>query len=384
MKSTFVRDLEPNTTIQDVFLVSSKDVRYKKSGDPYLSLILSDKTGELDAKMWDNAADAATTFDRDDFVRVKGLVQVFQDKPQLNVHKLQPVADAAVDIADFLPASTRDRDEMFQELMAWIEGMQNPHLKGLLTALFADAEVAQKYRTAPAAKGVHHAWIGGLIEHVLSMCKLARFTAGHYPDIDFDLLVSGVILHDIGKIYELSYERSFRYSDAGQLLGHIHIGTRMVQEKLAGMPDFPPKLRDLLLHMILSHHGLLEYGSPKVPVFAEAMLLHQIDVMDSKMETMRGTVERDRHIEGTWTGYSRPLERTVLKKDLYLAESPAQPHAEASGSGGTDQSAGAQPKDNPNGKRADAKSDSASGSNRSTSAFGDKLLNALGNDRDAS
>ncbi len=380
MKSTFVRELEPNTTIQDVFLVSSKDVRYKKSGDPYLSLILSDKTGELDAKMWDNAADTATTFERDDFVRVKGLVQVFQDKPQLNIHKLQPVADAAVDLADFLPASTRDRDEMFAELMSWIEGMQNPHLKGLLAALLADPEVAQKYRTAPAAKGVHHAWIGGLIEHVLSMCKLARFTAGHYPNIDFDLLLSGVILHDIGKIHELSYERSFRYSDVGQLLGHIHIGTQMVQEKLAGMPDFPPKLRNLLVHMILSHHGLMEYGSPKVPVFAEAMLLHQIDVMDSKMETMRGTVERDRHIEGTWTSYNRPLERTVLKKDAYLAqpesERPAQ--TEASASEGTSDRAPAT--DNPGGKN----SQSNSGSHRSTSAFGNKLLTALGDDRDGS
>lgn len=383
MKSTFVRELEPNTTIQDVFLVSAKDVRYKKSGDPYLSLILSDKTGELDAKMWDNAAEASTTFERDDFVRVKGLVQVFQDKPQLNIHKLQPVADAAVDLADFLPASTRDRDEMFAELLAWIEGMQNPHLKGLLAALLSDPDVARRYRTAPAAKGVHHAWIGGLIEHVLSMCKLARFTAGHYPDIDFDLLLSGVILHDIGKIHELSYERSFRYSDAGQLLGHIHIGTQMVQEKLAGMPDFPQKLRDLLLHMILSHHGLLEYGSPKVPVFAEAMLLHQIDVMDSKMETMRSTVERDRHIEGTWTGYSRPLERTVLKKDAYLAQPAesrrAQP-TQAAASDTISETAQAQPK----GNSGNSHSKSNSGSQRSTSTFGNKLLTALGDDRDGS
>lgn len=364
-KSVFVGDLQPEQTLQDVFLVAQKDIRTKKSGDPYLSLTLTDRTGELDAKMWDNAAQVMDSFDRDDFVLVKGLIQVYNNKPQLNIHKLQAVSEDSIELGDFLPASTRDRDEMFAELMSWIHGMQNPHLKALLEALFADAETAQAYRTAPAAKGVHHAWIGGLIEHVLSMCKLARFTAGHYPDIDFDLLLSGVILHDIGKIHELSYSRSFSYSDQGQLLGHIHIGTQMVQEKLAGLPDFPPKLRDLLLHMILSHHGLLEYGSPKVPVFLEAMLLHQIDNLDSKMETMRGTMARDPRIEGNWTGYSPPLERTILKKDRYLSETPVQPATSPS-----DRTAS--PADRT------ASPGSASGPHSSrTSPFGDKLLNAL-------
>jgi 3'-5' exoribonuclease len=323
MKSPFVSDLQPDQIITGTFLVQNKDVRQKKSGDLYLSLTLADRTGDLDAKMWDNAAEAIETFAQDDFVRVKGLMQVFQNRPQLTLHKIQPVAEADVDVADFFPASKRDRDEMFRELQSYISGMGNPHLKALLDAIFADAETAKAFRTAPAAKAIHHAWIGGLLEHVLSLCTLAKFTAAHYTDIDFDLLLSGVILHDIGKISELKYARSFSYSTEGQLLGHILIGLRMVEEKIRQVPGFPDKLRDLLLHLIASHHGELEYGSPKVPLFPEAMLLHHLDNLDSKMECMRGLLERDRQIEGVWTGYSNALDRTVLKKNKFLEEKDA-------------------------------------------------------------
>ncbi len=251
-----------------------------------------------------------------------GLLQIFQNRQQLTVHNLLPVADTEIDFADYFPASKRDRDEMFLELRGWIASIVNPHLKALLDAIFADEAVALAYRTAPAAKSVHHAWLGGLIEHVLSLCHLAKFTAAHYTDIDADLLLTGVILHDLGKIRELTYQRGFGYSTEGQLLGHIMIGVGMVEEKLRGLPDFPASLRNLLLHMILSHHGEMEFGSPKVPVFAEAMLLHHLDNLDSKMELIRGLVERDRLIEGVWTGYSAPLDRSLLKKRKFL-EPPA-------------------------------------------------------------
>jgi 3'-5' exoribonuclease len=188
--------------------------------------------------------------------------------------------------------------------------------------IFTDQEIALAYRTAPAAKTVHHAWLGGLIEHVLSLCHLAKATAAHYPDIDLDLLLAGVILHDIGKIRELNYSRGFSYSTEGQLLGHIVIGVQMVLDKLRQVPDFPAPLRDLLIHMILSHHGEMEFGSPKVPVFAEALLLHHLDNLDSKMECARGLVARDRLVEGVWTGYSSALDRTLLKKQRYLNPEP--------------------------------------------------------------
>jgi 3'-5' exoribonuclease len=282
--------------------------------------------------MWDNAAEAVDTFAQDDFVRVKGLLQVFQNRPQLTLHKIQSVVDADVDVADYFPASKRDRDEMFRELEGWVAAIGNPHLKALLNAIFADEEIARAYRTAPAAKGIHHAWIGGLIEHVLSLCSLAKFTAAHYSGIDLDLLLAGVMLHDIGKISELKYVRSFSYSTEGQLLGHIIIGLKMVDEKLRMIPGFPEKLRDLLVHMIVSHHGELAFGSPKVPLFPEAMLLHHLDNLDSKMECMRGLIERDRQIEGVWTGYSSALDRNVLKRIKFLdapAEAEVHPAAPA-------------------------------------------------------
>ncbi|MBV8845651.1 MAG: HD domain-containing protein [Bryobacterales bacterium] len=330
MKSPYISELQANETIHGVFLVAHKDIRQKKSGDPYLSLTLSDRTGDLDAKMFDNASDSLDTFDCDDFVRVKGLLQVFHNRPQLSIHKIQPVPDTEVDTADFFPASKRDRDEMFRELQTWIAGVANPHIKALLDAMFADQSIAIPYRSAPAAKSVHHNWIGGLIEHVLSMCHIARFTAAHYPGIDFDLLLAGVLLHDIGKVRELSFSRSIAYTSQGQLLGHIMIGVGMIEEKLRGIPDFPAPIRDLLLHMIISHHGELEYGSPKVPVFPEALLLHQIDNLDSKMECMRALIEKDRLVDGEWTVYSSALDRSALKKSKFL-EPPQPAHkAEAS------------------------------------------------------
>jgi 3'-5' exoribonuclease len=332
MKTPYVSELEPNQLILGVFLVQHKEIRQKKTGEPYLSLTLADRTGDLDAKMWDNVPEVMDTFDRDCFLKVKGMVQLFQNKPQLTVYRLQKLAETEIDIADFLPASRRNRDEMFAELKGWIASMTHPYLKALVETIFADETVALAYRTAPAAKSIHHAWIGGLIEHVLSVCQLAKVTAAHYPDVDFDLLLTGVILHDIGKIHELTFARSLSYSTQGQLIGHISIGVRMVEDALRKLPDFPPLLRDLVEHMILSHHGSLEFGSPKVPMFLEAMLLHQIDTMDSKMEAMRAHVAKDRQATGVWTGYNPALERIVLKKQQYLAEPPQPAAAEPAAS----------------------------------------------------
>jgi 3'-5' exoribonuclease len=323
MKSPYVTELKPDQIVTGSFLVCSKEIRQKKKGDPYLSLQLGDRSGELDAKMWDNVAEVMETFERDDFVKVKGLVQIFHNRPQLTVHTIHRMDDREVDFADYFPASARDRDEMWRELRGFAAAIANPHLHKLLAALLDDEDIARRYRVAPAAKQIHHAYLGGLIEHVLSLCHLAKMTAAHYPDVDFDLLLAGVILHDVGKIEELSYARGFRYSTVGQLLGHIVIGMRMVEEKLREVPDFPAPLRDLLLHMILSHHGEMEFGSPKVPMFAEAVLLHHLDNLDSKMECVRGMIERDRLVEGVWTGYSSALDRTVLKKRKYLELEPA-------------------------------------------------------------
>jgi 3'-5' exoribonuclease len=322
MKSPFIVDIKPEQNIHTTFLVLAKEIRQKKSGDPFLSLMLADKTGELDSKMWDNAAEVMDTFDRDDFIRVKGLTQNFQNRLQLTIHKLQRIEDSEIEFADYFPASKHDPRAMEAELRAIIASFANVHLKALLEAILGDEKIATAYRTAPAAKSIHHAFLHGLLEHVLSMAKVAQFTASHYADIDRELLLTGVILHDIGKIHELTYHRGFGYSDRGQLIGHIMIGFQLVTEKAAAIPGFPDKLLQLVQHLVLSHHGELEYGSPKVPLFPEALLLHQIDSMDSKMETMRGMIEKDNRIDGYWTGYNSALERAVLKKVRFLDETP--------------------------------------------------------------
>ncbi len=336
MKSPYVTELKPNQMVTTTFLVHVKDIRQKKSGEPYLSLLLGDRTGDIDAKMWDNVAEVMETFERDDFIKVKGLLQIFQNRPQLTIHKMARVLDCDVDFADYFPASERDPMEMFGELRGLIAGIGNPHLRSLLDAFMDDEPLARMYRIAPAAKHVHHAYLGGLIEHVLSVSKLCRAMAAHYSYIDLDLLLTGAVLHDIGKVAELTYDRSFGYSSEGQLLGHIIIGLRFLHDKLQRFPDFPPKLRTLVEHLILSHHGELEFGSPKVPLFPEALLLHHLDNLDSKMECMRSLIAKDRHVDGCWTSYNPSLERSVLKKVKYLQEQDEVPEEAASETAATE------------------------------------------------
>jgi 3'-5' exoribonuclease len=323
VKSPTIVELLPGQPVTGVFLVSVKEIRQKKSGDPYLSLTLGDRTGDIDAKMWDNVEAVMDVFERNDFVKVTGVASLYNNRMQFTIHRLGKMADGAVDPGDFFPASKRDRDEMYAELRGVIDSLANVHLKALLEAVFAAPGVAEKFKTAPAAKSIHHAWLGGLIEHVLSLCKLCRMVAPNYKEVDVDLLLTGAILHDIGKIDELTYARGFGYSDEGQMVGHIVQGVRMVDAAARQIPAFPAPLKLLVDHLILSHHGTLEFGSPKVPVFAEAMLLHQLDNLDSKMEAMRAAADRDPYAEGAWTGYVPSLERTILKKDRFLRAAAA-------------------------------------------------------------
>jgi 3'-5' exoribonuclease len=320
MKALFVDGLVPNEPVTTQFLVVSKEIRQKKTGEPYLTLHLADRTGEIEAKMWDNVVEVMHTFDRDHFVKVKGLPQVYQNRSQFVIHKLRRLEDHEVDFGDFFPCSERNPDEMFAELTEMIAGMQNPHLRTLLQKIFADPALASAYKLAPAAKSIHHACRGGLLEHVLSLAALARFMASHYPEIDLDLLLTGVILHDIGKVEELTYARSFGYSAEGQLLGHIVLGLRYVGATCDQLPEFPARLRMLVEHMVISHHGELEFGSPKLPMFPEALLLHQLDNLDSKMNTMRNAFRRDAALESEFTGWVAPLERVLLKRPYMKAE----------------------------------------------------------------
>lgn len=321
MKSPFVRELQENSVASVSLLVQSKEVRQKKTGEPYLSLILSDKTGDIDGKMWDNVAEVLGTFDRDDFILVKGLVQTYHNRFQIVIHKLRPMHEREVDFADFFPASQYDPIAMWEEMRGYVNAIGNPHIRLLLNVILDDPEIGRRFRIAPAAKQIHHAFLSGLLEHVLSLCRLARLVSPHYSFIDPDLMIAGCVLHDIGKIYELSYDRGFSYTAEGQLLGHMMIALRIVSEKLQGLPDFPTPLRNLIEHMIISHHGKLEFGSPKLPQFPEALLLHHLDDLDSKMECSRAMIERDRQTVGHFTTFSQSLERSILKKEGYLGVS---------------------------------------------------------------
>ena len=333
MKSAYIGSLVPNDVVTTQFLVMSKEIRQKRTGEPFLSLHLADRTGEMEAKMWDNVAEVMDTFGRDDFVKVKGVLQLHQNRYQFTVHRLRRLQEHEIDFGDYFPCSDRDAEDMFAELRGIIANIGNPHLRALLDIVFKDERLANLYKMAPAAKNIHHACRGGLLEHVLSLCTLCRLAASHYTDVDLDLLLTGAILHDIGKIEELSYSRSFAYSPEGQLLGHIVIGLRIVGSKIEELPDFPPRLRTLLEHIVISHHGELEFGSPKVPLFPEALLFHHLDNLDSKMDAMRNALKRDRPADGNFTGWISSLERILLRKDQYLLDAeaavPGVPEAES-------------------------------------------------------
>ena len=318
MKEIFIRDLRPNQIITSEFLVQAKELRFKKTGEGYLSLALADKTGELDAKMWDNADQVDPTFARDDFVKVKGAVQVFRNKPQLTVHKLRRLEDREVNLADFFPRSTREPEEMWRELCGVVDGIGSAPLKALLSKILADPEIAARLKLAPAAKSLHHAYLGGLLEHILSLCRLSRLVVQNYSGIDLDLLLAGSILHDLGKIYELSYTRAFSYTTEGQLLGHMILELEILHRALAEIPDFPRPLQRLLEHLIISHHGQYEFGSPKLPMFPEALMLHYLDDLDSKMQGMQSILARDGLVEGDWTGFLTSLGRPLLKMQKFL------------------------------------------------------------------
>ncbi len=296
MKDIYIADLaafDEGRSFDSFFLVLSKQQRSTKSNKPYLNLILGDKTGQIEGRVWDLADPRiAKDFSQGDTVKVRGTASRFDDRNQVKIDQLRLAAPLEVDKTDLMPATSYDVGQMWSQLEATIDGFANPDLKRLLKAIAADPAVAQAYREAPAARQLHHAWLGGLLEHVISLLGLAERVASHYPMLDRDLLLTGVILHDIGKIRELTWEVGFDYSVEGTLLGHIQMGVDLVEKTIAGLPGFPERLRALVVHMILSHHGKLEFGSPKLPMIPEALALNFVDDLDAKMQAMKSEFEK--------------------------------------------------------------------------------------------
>jgi 3'-5' exoribonuclease len=325
MKEFFISDCsqQENKTITSSFVVASKQVKAKKNGEPYLALVLADRTGQVEAKMWDNVDEFIDAFEQDDFLKIKGLVNKYKNRFQLTIHKLRRMEEAEIDFTDYLPKTTKDIGELWRTLTEFVATFQNPQLKSLVELFMADAEIAERYRNAPAAKTLHHAYIGGLLDHVVSLFRSCDLLCRNYPQVNRDLLLTGAFLHDIGKIKELTYNRAFSYTTRGQLLGHMIIELEMLQAKLAKLPEFPAEMKTLLEHMIISHHGQYDFGSPKLPMFPEALMLHYLDDLDSKMEAMRAHFEREAELEGPWTSYNASLGRPLLDSRKFMQEEKA-------------------------------------------------------------
>jgi 3'-5' exoribonuclease len=312
MKQRFVTDLSPDAQVRTTFLIQARERKIARTGSAYLDLELRDASGVVRAKLWD-CDRHALDFEVEDIVAVDGVVEDYQGTLQIRVRKISRCSPDEVDLFDYLPHSRRDPEEMYATLLDRLRRVPEGPLRMLLLTIVEDPSIAEKYKRAPAAMSYHHAFLGGLLEHVLSLVQLGDQVCDHYEFLRRDLLLAGLVLHDVGKTEELSFSRGFRYSTRGQLLGHISIGLEMVQEKMHQIPDFPAELKGQIEHMILSHHGKVEFGSPKEPVFPEALVVHFLDEMDSKLEAMRAQYATDQDRPGDWTARNPALRRELLK-----------------------------------------------------------------------
>jgi 3'-5' exoribonuclease len=318
MARRFVRQLADGDTIEEVFLVADKQLRANRNGNLYLQLDLRDRTGALSARLWNAGEHLFRSFDAGDFLQVKGKVQLFQGALQMILSHLERVAPEKVDLTDFLPHTEQDVSKLFERLRGVLLKLSNPHLRALSECFLMDDALVRDFCKAPAGVRNHHAYIGGLLEHVVTLLDGAERILPLYPEIDRDLLLSGIFLHDIGKVRELCCDRAFGYTDEGQLVGHLVIGVEMLNEKAARVPDltgepFPHELLLRLKHMILSHHGTYEFGSPRLPMTPEAIALHHLDNFDAKVHSFTRDIREDRNQTSAWTPYNPAMQRRLYK-----------------------------------------------------------------------
>ena len=313
----YIDKLKDGMHVSEVYLCRQKTIALTKNGKEYGNLVLQDKTGQLEAKIWDLHNPGIRDFDAMDYVYVEGNVNIFNNANQLNIQRIQRAPEGSYDQSDYFPVSSKNIDEMYKELTRIIASVKNLHLKQLLMSFFMeDKAFVRSFKTHSAAKSVHHGFIGGLLEHTLSVTSLCSMMAEHYPFLDRDLLVAGAMLHDIGKTRELSDFPMNDYTDEGQLIGHIIIGVSMIEEKLGRIDDFPERLHNELIHLILSHHGELEYGSPKKPALIEAMVLSLADNMDAKVETMYEALStKAPQAESGFIGFNRLIDSNLRRTD---------------------------------------------------------------------
>jgi 3'-5' exoribonuclease len=317
MKTPFVTDLGTEQIITTFFLVHEKEIRNTRAGKSFLRLALGDRSGTIEAVMWDQFEAPAKDISRDDIVKVNARVEIYRNKPQLTLQQLRLAKPEEVDLADFLPHTKEDVGKLWSQLLEYANSISNPWLKKLVNGIVADPAIAARYKRAPAAKVMHHAYLGGLLEHVVGLCGLAKQVAAHYPELNADLLLTVAILHDVGKLEELCYDRAIGYTTEGQLLGHIVMEVETVSKAMDAIEGFPANLKTVVQHLLISHHGQYEFGSPKLPMIREALVFHYLDDMDSKMAAVRAALATDSG-EEEWSSYSAALGRKFLKLDAFL------------------------------------------------------------------
>lgn len=310
----YINEILEGENVVEHYLCKSRQSLKSRNGKTYLSLKLQDKTGMVDAKVWDVTNDIKS-FEENDFIKIDGTAIIYQNNIQLNVRKIRKSMEGEYDPQDFIPCSEKNLDTMYEELMGYIKTIQSPFVKQLLEEIFfRHPEVSKRFKTHSAAKNIHHGYRGGLLEHTLSVTQICDFAAPRYKYVDRDILIASAMLHDVGKVVELSEFPINDYTDDGQLLGHLIIGTEMIRDAAAKIPDFPKQLESLLKHCMLSHHGEYEYGSPKLPKTIEAFILHCADNLDAKTKVIEEMLDND-NTQGSWAGYQKMLQRNIRKSD---------------------------------------------------------------------
>ena len=307
----YIKDYKDGDRVFDTYLCKHKISAVTKNGKPYDTVVLQDKTGTIDAKVWDPNDAGIAEFDSLDYIEVYGDITSFQGALQVNVKRIRKCQEGEYDPADYLPVSKFDREEMYQELLSYINGVENTYLKQLLQELFVkDEAFISAFKQSSAAKTVHHGFVGGLLQHTLGVTRLCDYYCSTYPMLKRDLLITAAICHDMGKTREISLFPENDYTDAGQFLGHIVIGVEMIGEKIRKIPGFPEVLANELKHCILAHHGEYEFGSPKKPAIMEAMALNLADNTDAKMETFTEILESSKDNNG-WLGFNRLFDSNL-------------------------------------------------------------------------
>ena len=326
MAHLFVKDIQPGQTLQETYLVSQPVLRHTSRGDLYIAMFLSDRTGKVNSRIWQATEELYQSIPSEGFIRIRGKSELYQSSLQIVINDLVVVSPETVDLSDYMPRTDKNIEQMYQQMKGVLATIQSPDLKRLVDSFLADHELMKQFCAAPAAMMMHHAYLGGLLEHTLGMLQVAQAIFPLYPKIQKDLVLSAIFLHDIAKTKELSYKICFSYTDTGQLLGHIIQGTQMVTQKAddlkADGTPIAPAILDSLLHIIVSHHGQYDFGSPKLPATPEAFMVSYIDNLDAKMNQTTTLIENDT-TEQNWTSYQKSLE-TRLYRNRVLDNGTAQ------------------------------------------------------------